>query len=62
MRNEKKIIILDFSTSQTHVFPYDENLYENVSDFFDSVICDELGIRETNCQYMVVDKLVIHMH
>lgn len=30
-----KIIILDFSTSETHVFPYDINIYESYEDLDD---------------------------
>jgi len=57
-----KIIILDFSTTETHVFPYDENIYDNSEDFFDSAYCKELGIRERDCQYMVVEDLTLQIH
>ncbi len=57
-----KIIILDFSTSEVFIFPYDENIYENSEDFFDSAYCEELGLRETNCQYMVVDQLKLQIY
>jgi hypothetical protein len=58
----KKIIILDFSTTKVHVFLYDENVWDNTEDFFDSDYCIEKGIKETNCQYMVVDDLNIQIH
>jgi hypothetical protein len=60
--NSEKIIILDFSTGEVHVFPYDEDLYEDASDFLENDICKELGIRESDCQYMVVDQLNIQIH
>jgi hypothetical protein len=56
-----KIIILDFSTSEVFVFPFDENIYDNAEDFFDSEYCLEKGIRETNCEYMVSDNLNIQI-
>ena len=31
----KKLIILDFSTSEVHVYPYDENVWECAEDFTD---------------------------
>jgi len=52
-----KIIILDFSTAETYVFDYDENIYDDTSDFFESEGVKELQIRETDCQYMVVEEL-----
>jgi len=56
-----KIIILDFSTGEVFIFPYDENIYDNAEGFFDSAYCTEKGIRETNCQYMVSDNLNIQI-
>jgi hypothetical protein len=57
-----KIIILDFSTGEVFVFPYDENIYDNAEDFFESDYCKEIGIRETDCQYMVSDNLTLQIH
>ena len=31
----KKIIILDFSTAEVHVFPYDENVWDDGEDFIE---------------------------
>lgn len=56
-----KITILDFSTAEVFIFPYDENIYNNAEDFFDSEYCTEKGIRETNCQYMVSDHLTLQI-
>jgi hypothetical protein len=58
----KKIIILDFSTAEVFIFPYDENIYDNAEDFFESAYCEEKGIRETNCQYMVTDDLKLQIY
>ena len=33
---KKKIIILDFSTAEVHVFDFDSNLYEGGEDFMAS--------------------------
>lgn len=59
----KKIIILDFSTAEVHVFPYDDNVWENGEDF----IVDEnengsIALSLSNCQYMIVDDLNIQIH
>lgn len=56
-----KIVILDFSTGEVFIFPYDENIYDNAEDFFDGPYCEERGIRETNCQYMVSDSLTLQI-
>lgn len=57
-----KIIILDFSTGKVFVFPYDENIYDNAEDFFDSDYCLDEDIRETNSQYMVVKNLTLNIY
>ena len=54
-----KITILDFSTGEVFIFPYDESIYEDAQDFFDSEYCTDRGIRETNCQYMVSETLAL---
>ena len=55
----QKIIILCFITTEVFVFPFDENIYENAQDFFSSEECEELGLKERDCQYMVTDDLRI---
>jgi hypothetical protein len=57
-----KIIILNFATAEVFIFPYDENIYDNCEDFFDSPYCEELGLRESDCQYMVVDNLKLQIY
>ena len=59
----KKIIILDFSTAEVHVFPYDENVWSGGEDF----IVDEneggsVAMSASNCQWMIVDDLNIQIH
>ena len=55
-----KITILDFSTAEVFIFPYDTNIYDDAEDFFDSPYAEEYGLRESNCQYMVSDSLVFY--
>ena len=59
----KKIIILDFSTAEVHVFPYDVNVWENAEDFFIG-LAETTGhyFTESNCQWMIVDELNIQIH
>jgi len=52
----KKIIILDFSTAEVHIFQYDENIWENGEHFL-----AENGLNETNCQWMIVNKLKLNI-
>jgi hypothetical protein len=56
-----KITILDFSSGEVFIFPYDKNIYDNAEDFFNSSYCQERGIREKNCQYMVSDHLTLQI-
>lgn len=56
-----KIIILDYNNGETYIFPYDENIYDNAEDFFESEYCKERGLKESNCNYMVVHNLKINV-
>ncbi len=56
-----KITILDFSTGEVFIFPYDENIYEDAQDFFDSPYAEEFGLQESNCQYMVSETLTLQI-
>lgn len=56
----QKIIILDFATGKVYVCDYDPNCYEDAQDFI-SEDPHQLGIKESNCQYMVVDSLNIEI-
>jgi hypothetical protein len=58
-----KIIILDFSTAEVHVFPYDKNVWSDPEDFIEDM--NENGpvaLSLSNCQYMIVDNLQIQIH
>ena len=56
----KKIIILDFNTTEVHVYPYDEPTWQDCIEFIDSA---EVGLNSSNCQWMViVDELNIQIH
>ena len=58
----KKIIILDFQTAEVHIFDYDPTVYESYEEFYSSNEATDLGLRETNCETMVVDQLILHIH
>ncbi len=52
-----KIIILDFSKGQVFIKDYDtEKKYENSEDFL-----DDHGFIENDCQWMIVDKLILNI-
>ena len=62
MRN-KKIIILDFSTAEVHVFPYDKNIWDDGEDFIeDENENGDIALSLSNCQWMIVDDLKIEIH
>lgn len=52
----KKIIILDFSDNEVYIKDYDENMWSNPEQFL-----FETGFNETNCQWMVVNKLILNI-
>ena len=54
MENKNKIVILCYLSSKVFVFNYDENIYDNAEDFFESELAKEYELQESNCQYMVV--------
>jgi len=54
-----KIIILDFSTGEVHVYPYDINVWEDAIEFIE---CEEIGLNSNNCQWMTTDNLSIQIH
>lgn len=59
----KKIIILDFSTGEVHIFPYDENVWENGEDFIeDENENGNIALSLINCQWMIVNELKIEIH
>ena len=55
----KKLIVLNFTSSEVHIYPYDENIWECPEDFADE---NGITVLDSNCQYMVVEevKLLIH--
>lgn len=55
----KKIIILDFGTGKVDIYPYDENVWENAEDMTDE---DGNYILNSNCQWMIQDKLNLKIH
>lgn len=61
-----KIVILDFSSAEVHVFSYDHKNWESEEDFLAKHNNNEgFPFSETNCQWMVTQKeqeldIVIH--
>ena len=61
----KKIIILDFSTTDVHIFDFDENCYSNddiVQFFEDENEVHDLNLSESNCQWMITGQLNLQIH
>ena len=50
------IVILDFESSITDIYPIDEDIYDNMGDL-DIYIEDELHISTSNCHYIVCDSI-----
>lgn len=59
MEEKKVLVILDFTTQEVLIYPYDENVWESPEDVTDR---DGNLVIDNNCQYMVCDKLNIKMH
>ena len=55
----KKLIVLDFTSSEVHIYPYDENIWECPEDFADE---NGITVLDSNCQWMVVDELKLQTH
>lgn len=66
---KQKIIILDYSTCEIHVFNYDDLKWESAEDFLNNH-CSEHGntFKESECSWMIVDvektegRLPIYLH
>jgi hypothetical protein len=54
----KRIVILNFASAEVLIRPYPDEL-ENSEDWFDSKYNDE-DMRAADCQWMVVDELIIN--
>ena len=55
----KKLIVLDHGESKVHIYNYDENIWESPEDFTDE---DGIYLLDSNCEWMLVDKLNIKIH
>ena len=62
--DKDKIVVMDFSTQQTHVFDYDQNVWEDCIEFLESnEVKQFIPNGHTNAQWMVVEgnlNLTIH--
>lgn len=56
---EKVLIILDSGTEEAHIYPFDEDKWENAEDFTDK---NGNMIIDSNCQWMLIDELNIQIH
>lgn len=61
-----KIIILDFSVAEVHVFTYDHNIWESEEEFLSAHFNNNgAPFTENNCQWMITQEdqeldIVIH--
>ncbi len=60
MEEQEKIIILDYSTAEVHIFPYDSAIYEDGEDFITQ--WDGYDFRLSEVNYMIVKSLKIEIH
>lgn len=56
-----KIIILDFTTTEVHIFPYDDS-FGNAEEYMQVLEEDGSITSVSNCQWMVVDDLKLQIH
>jgi hypothetical protein len=63
----QKIIIMDFSVGEVHIFSYDPNVWENGEHFLTEHFSEQgTTFKEQNCQWMIVtigeEPLPIYIH
>ena len=52
----KKIVILDFSDAEVYIKDYDATQWNDAEEFL-----EEHGFSESNCEWMIVDKLTLNI-
>ena len=58
-----KIIILDYSTSEVHVFDYDRNMFESGEQYIEMLNEDgNYHFKKSEISFMVVENLSINIH
>lgn len=64
-----KIIILDFSTAEVHIFDYDDTIWKSGEEFLEHCHSEQgQTFKESECQWMIVDitkfegRLPIYIH
>ena len=67
--NFPKIVIMDFATSEVHIFSYNPNIWESGEDFLIAHFSEQgETFKESQCQWMIVDlektedRLPIYIH
>ena len=54
--NMKKLIVLNFSTAEVHVYTFDESTKEAEE------VMEENNHNENDCQWMIVDEIKLTIH
>ena len=57
-----KIIILDFGTSEVHIFQMDTIQFKESEDFLKLLEETNQISKVKDCEWMIVDQLNIHIH
>ena len=64
-----KIVIMDFATSEVHIFSYNPNIWESGEHFLTEHFSEEgQPFKESECQWMIIglekteDRLPIYIH
>lgn len=57
----KKIIILSYDSGTVYVFDYLQDELDDTASFFDTPLAQEYALRASNCEWMIVDTLNIHI-
>ena len=65
----QRIVIMDFATSEVHIFSYDPNVWESGEHFLTEHFSEQgETFKESQCQWMIVDlektedRLPIYIH
>lgn len=57
LKDRPVIAILDFTTAEIHIHPYDKKSNEDANE-----IVDRLGYNSNDCDYMCMNNLILTIH
>lgn len=56
----QKIIILDFSTGEVHIFNFDQKTFDDGESFMEAH--PEYCFKESQCEWMITEEIKLNIH